>query len=592
MNKHPLIATAFLLSLTLYTACSAQNTPSTVSPNPSVDANGNITPFPKGPKELDGIMLPNDASLNAGNGLGSRKSNDGLINDSAAMVGIEAPAAPPMAEFAPGDDAADDFSTPAPQPTPTPQSEETPSDNSPETSVVEAQNFFYFSYDDSASTAGVEQTKFALERSSPVLPNPSWVRPWEFLNYETFTPQKLTTLGTFQVAMGVWQHRVPGSNDPNTLAEEQSAYDLGIQVKTPEVSKADRQNIVLTLLLDVSGSMKSPSVQLSESQQVPDLLAVAKAGLRKLPEQLKAGDVVNLVTFSNAATTRLESWAYTGEDTQWQSVVSALNTEGGTNLNIGLEKAYALAQKTYNSAKTNRVMMLTDAFANQGQVNADIVARNTQINNAEGIYFSGLGLGADFNEGFLNTLTEAGKGSYTALMSTTDAERAFGERFISLTQIAARDVRFRLDYPAALQRTISAAEQSSQVASEVDPIHFAANSSQFFLERFQADGEGNVNGSIKLTIAYTDPVTGAEREEVQSLPLSDLLNQELPSIKDARMVTLLTQLIQGKVSPAAARVEMDALLNTHSSALANTYKKYIETWLSLAQGNQDTVSEP
>ena len=396
MKKHPLITTALFLSLSLYTACSDQNTPSTLNPNPSIDANGNITPFPKGPKELDGIALPNSGSFSSGNGLNNRKSDADAMGDSTAMIGIEAPEAPAagaIAESAPSQDAdatVDDGSAPVPQPTATPQGEVSKTENSADPAVVEAQNFFYFSYDDSASTAGVEQTKFALERSNPTLPNPSWVRPWEFLNYETFTPQKLTTLGTFQVAMGLWQHRVPGSDDANTLAEEQSAYDLGIQVKTPEITKAERQNIVLTLLLDVSGSMNSPSVQLNESQQVPNLLEVAKAGLRQLPEQLKAGDVVNLVTFSNTATTRLEAWSYTGNDADWQAAVSALKTEGGTNLNSGLEKAYALAQKTYNPEKTNRVMMLTDAFANQGQVNADLVARNTQINNAEGIYFSGL----------------------------------------------------------------------------------------------------------------------------------------------------------------------------------------------------------
>ena len=55
MRQHPLMTTALLLSLSLYTACGSQDTPSGVTPHPSVDVNGNITPFPKGPKELDGI---------------------------------------------------------------------------------------------------------------------------------------------------------------------------------------------------------------------------------------------------------------------------------------------------------------------------------------------------------------------------------------------------------------------------------------------------------------------------------------------------------------------------------------------------------
>jgi len=212
MKKHPLITTALFLSFSLYTACGDPNTPSTLNPNPSIDANGNITPFPKGPKELDGVHLPNSGPLSTDNGLNNRKTNaDASLSDSTSMIGIEAPEAPgaggAIAESAPSQDAdvtSDDSAMPkTPEPTATPQDDVSNTENSADPAVVEAQNFFYFSYDDSASTAGVEQTKFALERSNPTLPNPSWVRPWEFLNYETFTPQKLTNLGTFQVAMWI-----------------------------------------------------------------------------------------------------------------------------------------------------------------------------------------------------------------------------------------------------------------------------------------------------------------------------------------------------------------------------------------------------
>ncbi len=584
MKKRPLMTTALLLSLSFYTSCSGLDTPTHPS-NPSVDHNGNITPFPKGPKELDGITIYDPIP-----GLPTTDLRRGAAKDTSAIneqVPMVAPPAMAESDSYSGDSGGSNAMLPTPQGTAAPgsntsdTSSEEPVEEQPVDPIPDAQNFFYFSYDDSASTAGVEQTKFALGRANPVNPNPSWVRPWEFLNYETFTVQNLKDLGTFQVAMGLWQHTVSNTAAGDAQAGSQTAYDLGVQVKTPEISKAQRQNLVLTLLLDVSGSMDSASVQLNESGQTPNLLAVAKAGLRALPAQLKAGDVVNLITFSDNATTRVEAWKYEGDTTAWLAAVDALRTESGTNLNAGLQSAYALARTYYDANKTNRVMMLTDAYANQGQVNADIIAQNTRINNAEGIYFSGLGFGFDFNEGFLNTLTEAGKGSYTSVISVADAERAFGERFIALTQIAARDVRFRLDYPAALQRTVSAAEQSSQVASEVEPIHFAANSSQYFLERFQASGEGNVSGSVKLTIAYTDPVSGEGREEVLSVPVSELLNQELSSIKDARMVTLLTQLILGKITPQAAREEMQSLLQSHSSALASEYQKYIEIWLRM-----------
>jgi hypothetical protein len=313
------------------------------------------------------------------------------------------------------------------------------------------------------------------------------------------------------------------------------------------------------------------------------LLELARRGLQALPEQLKAGDTINLVSFSDQAKVLLQNWTYQGNPAEYLAVVQALKTEGGTNLNAGLSQAYALAREAYRPDAVNRVLMLTDAYANRGQVDAAEVARSTRIEDREGIYFSGLGFGAGFNEAFLNELTEAGQGAYFSVITEADARRSFGERFMALVNVAARDVRFRLDYPAVLKHVGSAAEQRSQNAAEVQPVHFSYNTSQFFLERFQQAAEGDAaTGNLTLTISYSDPVTLDAREEVIDFALDTLRNENLAGIKDARLVLLLTQLIRGQVSPQQARAEMDALLAAHSSPLAARYKTYIETWLRLS----------
>lgn len=521
-----------------------------------------ITPGPKGPKPTDGIVTLPDLTLPTQ--LSEIARNHSAINANSPTGGAT------MDPLSSQPISAD---IPQVEPLPIPPSEPT-SDPEAQSSAAQQQTrgYFYFSYDDSASTAGVEQTLYALENG--LLPNQSWVRPWEFLSAESFAHAPETQqAGPFTISAGLWQHALPDSTA--------TAYDLGIHISAPQISREQRQNLVLTLVVDVSGSMNNASGINNRSES---LLEVAQAGLRTLPHQLKAGDKLNLVSFSTEAKVLLENWIYQGDPSAFLAAVNGLRTEGGTNLNAGLNQAYTLARAQFQPDAINRVVMLTDAYANRGQIDASVIAQHTRHEDREGIYFSGLGFGADFNEAFLNELTEAGKGSYFSIITSEDAERSFGERFMALVNVAARDVRFRLDYPASLKHSGSAAEERSQVATEVQPVHFSYNTAQFFLERFQTEGEQELRQELfSLTLNYLDPITLKAQEAIVHFPLEQIRNQNLTSLKDARLVLLLTEAIRGQLSAAQARAEMEQLLASHSSPLASRYKTYLETWLKLTR---------
>jgi Mg-chelatase subunit ChlD len=559
-RNHLLLGSLLALSL-LLPGC--QNSlPLANNPNPG-GTNSGITPPPKGPKPVPitpdvGLVLAPAAPTTVTNG--NKGQQEAYNAGAGATTDISATAPRDAALEMPEQ-------PPVPSPTSTAQPTSEPTVN-PET-----RNFFYFSYDDSASTAGVELTKYALRNQSA--PQSNWARPWEFLNYESFAKQGQQSTGKFQVSMGLWQY---GDREGQGAA----TYELGVHVSAPEIEKQARRNLVLTLVLDVSGSMDEQSVVVSQDGRAPSLLDLAKTGMQEVLQSLKPGDVVNVVSFSDNAKTLLEGFAISENNSAYTQVVSALKTESSTNLNAGLTEAYAVARKTFDATKINRVVMLTDAFANAGEVNAELVSQATRINNAEGIYFSGLGFGSNFNEAFLDRLTEAGRGAYFSVVTTTDAKRAFNERFMALTNVAARNVQFRLDYPAGLKRALSASEESSQVQSEVQPVNFSYNTSQFFWEQFTKAQAATLGAEpFKLTIHYTDPETGVAQTEVYEKPAAEILGAQLNNIKDAHMVTLLTSLMRGDKSPAQARTELDGILSDYSSPIATEYRSLIETFLKL-----------
>lgn len=413
-----------------------------------------------------------------------------------------------------------------------------------EPDIEAAATSFYFSYDESGSTASRDLTFKAL--ADGYLPDTSWGRPYEYLNAEEFNHFDLTMAEPINVSMGLY----PAKADeiPVGIDFDGSLYALGINVTGPVMNQSDRDNVVLTLLVDISGSMGMPySTSMLGNEEIRSLLDVAKHGLLQLESQLKEGDVVNLVSFETVATTRLSNWAYSEGDNGLREAISALNDNGSTALNAGIQKAYEEATASFDPEKSNRVIILTDAKANVGEVNPTLISQNVTINDAEGIHFSGVGIGAGFDDQFLNTLTDLGKGNYSAMITPNDAERIFDKGFMRFLKPAIRDVKFQLTYPQTLNQLYSAAEDISDNSEDVASVNFSYNSSQFFLELFNTTTFVDPEETIALTLFYKD-AAGEELEVTVSKPIADLLQVGEDEIKSAAAVTTLAQLVGRQIS--------------------------------------------
>lgn len=463
-------------------------------------------------------------------------------------------------------------------------------ETSPETPDSGTGNWFYFSYDDSASTAGPELAKYRLDHG--LLPDASLGRPWEFLNLESarFRTEALEAVpedGIFSLSMGL---RADGGAEDGT-----TEYHFGALVKSPERTAADRDNVVLTLIVDVSGSMGEPVTQVEETALTK--MELVKLALKAMVASLKPGDVVNLVTFSTSASTVLQGAVFEGGESfpQYAQCVDALRPTDSTDLDKGIAEGYRTAWATFVAGRSNRVVILTDAWANTGVVDSTQIAAGISRDDAEGILFSGVGVGADFQEAFLNELTEKGKGSYFALVTRGDAQRVMRDRFIALIAAAARQVRFRLDFPASLAHVTTASEESSTEAEDVQPTSFSYNTAQYFFEGFRTTAAGTEPAggeAFTLTIRYTDPRTSTEATRSVTKTVAELLaagGADMPegaNIRDARVVFLLAELIGGRITgeDAGAVLESDyADSSANATEIFLEYSAWIESYRAMAR---------
>lgn len=453
---------------------------------------------------------------------GGISDDDGIVSGPSANGGTSSPA--PESISAPPD-------TTAPEQPP----------------IGDEQTAFFFSYDESTSTAARDLSLFAIDNG--FRPSPALGRAFEFLNAESFTAFDPLPVGPFSLSMGMLS--TSPSDLPTNLSTTESIFALGVNLTGPTQTLEQRRNVVLTLLVDVSGSMDSAYASETRND-ISSLLDVTRFGLSRLPDSLKAGDVVNLVTFSTQATVLLE--AQSSQSALYIDTVNSLATEGSTNINAGMLLAYEVANRTYDPQKANRVLILTDAFVNTGEVDPDVIAQQTVINGLEGIHFSGVGVGSRFNDAVLDILTDAGRGSYSAMITPNDAQRLFTDGFSRFIEPAVSDVRFRLSYPQQLNQFQSAAEEISVNAEDIQPVNFSYNSDQFFLELFTGPEDLNAEQNITLDIEYTDD-QGQSAQASISMRLDQLFPKGEASIRSAAMVATLANVI-------ANTIDCDSALNS------------------------------
>lgn len=156
-----------------------------------------------------------------------------------------------------------------------------------------------------------------------------------------------------------------------------------------------RAPMSLAVVLDVSGSMSGEKIE------------DAKQATVKLIQQMQADDEIAIIKYSSDAQV-VQSLSRVGkvrEDAV--AKVKALAPEGGTNIPSGLSKALEELREV-SSGRVKRIVLASD-----GIDSSEIQARQLTSDGFEkGITISSLGIGLDFNEAYMSSISRAGHGNF------------------------------------------------------------------------------------------------------------------------------------------------------------------------------------
>jgi Ca-activated chloride channel family protein len=355
------------------------------------------------------------------------------------------------------------------------------------------------------------------------------VRPWEFLNYYDFS---------FEPAAPGEVRMVPQLSS----CPENNRLSLQVALQSEARAPGERAPLTVTFVLDTSGSMGSAGFN------GPAPIALSRQAVLAMASQLRAGDVVSMVTWSVGQNVILAGHEVSGpDDPVLVQAANALSANGGTDLNAGLTRGYALARQHYGPERINRVVLISDGIANVGVTDEALIAEAADDEEGDaGIYLAGIGVGDGVNDTLMNTVTDAGRGTYVYLDSTEEAQHMLGERFLQVVDLAARNVRLEVTLPYHLVLEKFFGEVASTDATKVRPQHLGPGDAMLFFQVLRACEPSLLHGDdrIRLRATWETPFEREARETVLDTTLNALAGDDSALSKAAAVAAYAEALMQ------------------------------------------------
>lgn len=185
----------------------------------------------------------------------------------------------------------------------------------------------------------------------------------------------------------------------------------------------------LCLLIDQSTSMKGINLDIVKTTSI------------QLLRRLRPQDFFSLVVYSDRAEVLIPS-SRGGDLSKYEARIQMLQASGGTEIYNGLVTAFSEIKHTYDPAITNHIIMLTDGRT-YGDEKSCLELADEAVKLGIGI--SGLGIGPEWNDAFIDELARRTGGSSFYISSPQDIQRLIMEKFNNLWQVYANNVTIKFN---------------------------------------------------------------------------------------------------------------------------------------------------
>ncbi len=336
-------------------------------------------------------------------------------------------------------------------------------------------------------------------------------------------------------------------------AEPQVIY-LHLTISPNEgTNKIPSPPLNICLVLDRSTSMQGEKM---------DML---KATAIQLLRSLRPDDRLSIVAFSDRAQVVVPA-SLPFNLRQQENNIQMMQTSGGTEIYSGLKAGLEQINYGYSAGRVNHIILLTDGNTYGDELQCLELAEEAAQKN---IGISGMGIGHEWNDIFLDALASKTGGSSAYIANPKDIQRLLVEKFNALVSMYADEVTLqykeiegiKINYAFRVQPDISPIDIESSL--RLGPV-LRDTPLQAILE-FQVEPSALVsdkiqllNGSLKLNIAARSTPVQPVRLNVQCA-VSETPSDEAPPNRVLSALSRLTLYrMQERARLAADHGDFDA----------------------------------
>ncbi|MEM9157787.1 MAG: VWA domain-containing protein [Verrucomicrobiota bacterium] len=334
--------------------------------------------------------------------------------------------------------------------------------------------------------------------------------------------------------------------------------------------EVDRTPIRVAIVLDRSGSMGT------------DKMETAKKAVIQAVRLLYPNDHVSVIAYDDKVEVVVPMTRKSKLEV-FESKVRSIQARGSTAIYAGVNEAANELRKVLSDTSVNRVLLLSDGLANVGPQTPGDFDRLGRALQSEGISVSTVGLGIDYNEDLMTSLSGAGEGNAYFAEGTADLPRIFENEIGSSAAIVARDAKVEVLFAKGV-KPIRIMGRSGSVTG--DTVSFELKNLFLGDEKYaliEVEVDGRASGSeislARVRAKYRDfENRGGEvyRDSVMVGFTGDVEEQE-------RSVDLGVQREVVRIQIAEARERAIELADAGREKEAADYVQ--QTWESVAQQN-------
>ena len=243
----------------------------------------------------------------------------------------------------------------------------------------------------------------------------------------------------------------------NPFSKEEEYYlSVGLNSGIDE-KDFKRKKLNLVVVLDISGSMgasfnsyyydKSGNKVENKEKESKKKIEIATESIVAMLSHLNDDDRVGVVLFDHNAY-RAKPLRLVGETNKAaiRDHILELEERGGTNWSAGYKEGLKLFDDIkLNSEYENRIVFLTDAMPNRGELSDDKLFGMAKKASQKGIHTTFIGIGVDFNNDLVEYVSKTKGANYFSVHSSKMFKKLLDEEFDYMVTPLVYDLTLKLD---------------------------------------------------------------------------------------------------------------------------------------------------